>query len=177
MFYTGGDRQKPEPVSKTTPAFRNLHFSDIVARQVKHAAVVEGLPEMPIQGLSISNFVVAAAVTGINCINVDRLVFDGIELNAKQSPVLNAQNVRDLELYRLSTHDPEGTDPVVRFENVKNAVVQSCSAPERTATFLQLKGSGNEEISLFTNRLTHATRDVDFVDGASERAIVKGTHS
>ncbi len=57
MLYKAGDPRTPQPVDEGTPRFRNIHLSDITATDIKRAALIEGLPEMPVQGLSISNFV------------------------------------------------------------------------------------------------------------------------
>jgi polygalacturonase len=175
MFYTGGDRHIPQPASELTPMFRNLHFSEIVARGVKHAAIIEGLPEMPIQRLSINNFVVEDAAAGITCTNAKGVVFDTIVVNTEDGPALNVEDVRDLEVYRCTTDKPHAAEPAIRFQKVNNAVVQSCSAADGTGTFLELKGSENREISLFANRLTRAGRDIALTAGASESAIVAGS--
>jgi hypothetical protein len=173
MFYNGGDKHAPEKVTELTPAFRNLHFSDLIASHVKHAAVIEGLPEMPIQGLSIHNYAVEDSVTGINCTNGTEIVFDTIVVNAQRGPALNVENVRELEIYRCTTKKPLVEEPVIRFQKVKDAVLQSCNAAVGTGTFLELNGTDNAEISLFTNRLSRATRDIGLVAGASASAIIR----
>lgn len=173
MFYTGGDKHAPQPVTQGTPMVRNLHFSEVVAADVKRAAIIEGLPEMPIEGLSISDVVINGAAEGITCLNATGVVFDNIVVNAQTGPALSADTIRGLELYRFTTHQPKSTVPVVRFENVQDAVVQSCTAAEGTGTFLELKGTKNRELSLIANRLARAAREVDFVEGASKNAISK----
>ena len=82
-------------------------------------------------------------------------------------------DAREVEVYRFTTRKPRAGEPVVRFENVKDAVVQSCTAAEGTGTFLELKGTGNRDISLFGNRLARAAREIGFVGDATEDAIVK----
>jgi polygalacturonase len=173
MFYTGGDVHTPKPVDEYTPTFRNLHFSEIVASGARRAAVIEGLPEKTINRLTITNMTVDAA-TGIACTNATGVVLDNIVVNAGEGPAFRADNVRQLELYRLSTQTPNAA-PMVRFENVADALVQSCAAPQGTGTFLELRGAGNREIILAGNYLSRAARDVTFVDGAAESAVVRRT--
>jgi hypothetical protein len=173
MFYTRGDTHLPQPVSESTPIFRELHFSEIIATGVKRAALIEGLPEMPIQGISLSDVMVDDAATGVTCTNAIGAVFDNVVVNAHKGPALNLDDARDVEVYRFSTRKPRTGDPVMRLENVKNAVVQSCTAAEGTGTFLELKGTGNRDISLLGNRLARAAREIDFAEGATEDAIVK----
>ena len=172
-FYTGGDTHAPQPVNEGTPVFRNLHFSEIIATGVKRAALIEGLPEMPIQGISLSNVVVDDAATGVTCTNAIGAVFDNVTVNAEKGPALHVDDAREVEIYRFTTRKPGAGEPEVRFENVKNAVVQSCTAAEGTGTFLELKGTGNRDISLFGNRLARATREITFIAGATEDAIVR----
>ena len=45
--------KNPRPVSKNTPRFRNIHFSNIKAEEVKYAAgFIFGLAEMPVEDLT-----------------------------------------------------------------------------------------------------------------------------
>ena len=173
MFYTGGDLHKSEPVNEGTPRFRNFHFSDIFATNVKKAAVIEGLPEMPIEELSISNFAVESAESGIACTNAIGVRFSDAVVNAAKGPMLVADTVHDLVLSGATTRKPNSGEPVVRLENVTDAVVHSCTAPEGTSTFLELKGAANRDISLIGNRLSRAADEVGLVDGASDSAIVQ----
>jgi len=175
-FYVGGDRHAAQPVDERTPMFRNLHFSEIIAKNVKQAALIEGLPEMPIQGLSIRNMVVDGAAKGIDCVNATSLVFDNVVVTAENGPALHADSVQDLEICRLtSSGQHKSSDPVIRMENVNQALVQSCAPQKGTGTFLELKGIANREISLVANRLKHAAREVELVDGASMDAISRSS--
>jgi hypothetical protein len=173
MFYTGGDLHAAEPVTEKTPAFRNIHLSDIISIGSQKAAIIEGLAERSIEELSLSNYVADGAAKGIGCTNVDHMTFDNIVVNAKSGPPMSVDSVHHLELYRFTTRKPKRGEPLVRFAAVEEAVVQSCSAPEGTETFLELQGTGNREISLFANRLSHASHEIGFTEGASESAIVK----
>jgi hypothetical protein len=173
MFYEEKDKRTAQAVTELTPTFRNLHFSGIIANRVKHAAVIEGLPEMPIQGLSIDNYVVENATTGITCTNATHVALDKIMINTQQGPAFSVENVRELEVYRCTANRPHATEPVFRFRNVDGAVLQSCTAAEGTGTFLELNGPDNRDITLFTNRLSRANRDVGLTAGASESAIAK----
>jgi polygalacturonase len=173
MLYNASDPRTPQPVNEGTPIFRNFHLSDITASDVKRAALIEGLPEMPIQGLSISNFTVNGAETGITCSNVAGMDFENIAIQTQKGPVLEVSSVSSIEVRRLSDRNPKKDQPVIRFENVKDGLIQSCTAGEGTGTFLELKGGGNREISLAGNRLARASKEIAFTDGATEAAIVK----
>ncbi len=172
MFYTGGDRRVAQPVNPGTPAFRDFHFSEIVATGAKRAALIEGLAEMPIEDLTISDMVVDGAGEGIFCTNVNGASFDNVVINATQGPALHVDGARDLEVRRVTTRRSNNA-PVVRFENVNTGLLESCAASAGTGTFFELKGTGNRDIALICNRLARAAREVSFTGGATEAAVTK----
>jgi hypothetical protein len=173
MLYNASDPRTPQPVNEGTPTFRNIHLSDITASDVKRAALIEGLPEMPIQGLSVSNFTVNGSGTGIACSNVAGMTFDNIVIDAAKGPAMEVTDVSGIEVYRFTARNPKEDQPVIRFEKVNEGLVQSCKAEAGTGTFLELKGPGNREISLIANRLTRVSKELAFSEGAQESAVVK----
>ena len=48
------------PVDETTPEFRDFHFSDIVCSGAKQAIYINGLPELPLSGVSFKDCVFTA---------------------------------------------------------------------------------------------------------------------
>jgi hypothetical protein len=172
MFYNAGDPRTAQPVDERTPMFRNIHLSDITATNVKRAAIIEGLPEMPIRTLSISNFQ-ASAGAGISCSNVAGMTFDNVAMDAGKGPAMAAADLSGLEVYRFTDRNPQKDQPAMRLENVNDGLIQSCTAIEGTGTFLELSGAGTREISLIANRLTRASKEISFVAGASEAAVIK----
>ncbi len=61
----------------------------------------------------------------------------------------------------------------MRLENVNDGLIQSSTAVEGTGTFLELSGAGTREISLIANRLGRASKEISFVSGAAESAVIK----
>jgi polygalacturonase len=56
MYYSGGaGEDRPEPVGEGTPIFRDISLSNILARGAKVAGEILGLPEMPIQRVTLDN--------------------------------------------------------------------------------------------------------------------------
>ncbi len=173
MLYNASDPRTPQPVDEGTPIFRNIHLSNITATDVGRAALIEGLPEMPVQGLTVSNFVVNGAGSGITCSNVTGMIFDNIQINAAKGSALEVADVHGLEIHRFADRNPQKDQPSIRLERVSDGLIQSCTAGENTGTFLEIKGPEVRDISLITNRLTRAAKEVTFVGGASESAIVR----
>jgi len=44
-----------QPIDETTPEFRDIHFKGIVCSGAKQAIYINGLPELPVSGISFEN--------------------------------------------------------------------------------------------------------------------------
>lgn len=172
MFYEDEDRDTEHPVGMGTPIFRNFHCRDLLLDGAKAAVVIEGLPESPIQQLSLENVFVTAAEQGFSCYQVHGLSLNNAVVNTSSGPSLGCKNILDLELIRVRAQK-SGQAPAIVLQDVHGAMVQSCSAAEGTPALVQLKGKGNQEITLALNRVSKQTREVAFADGASEQAVVR----
>ena len=53
------------PVTEETPAFRDIHISNITASNIGRAMFFNGLPEMPIRNVNIKDVVINDAKQGI----------------------------------------------------------------------------------------------------------------
>ncbi|MFQ5810862.1 MAG: glycosyl hydrolase family 28 protein, partial [Armatimonadota bacterium] len=165
MFY-GGNRDEVLPVDETTPQFRNIHMSDVIVTDSRRAALIEGLPEMPIRDISLSNIVVESAGSGIRCWTATGVALSNVVVNPDRGPALIMENVRDIEIHRFANRRPDPATPVIQFHNVDGALVQSCSATEGTGTFLQLVGDANRDIVMTGNRLGKAAKERETVASA-----------
>ena len=67
-YYT---RAPEEPVSARTPVFRNFAISNVTINRCKTAVSIEGLPEMPVEGLRLTD-IVANAKEGLRAFNTKR---------------------------------------------------------------------------------------------------------
>jgi len=172
MFYEDEDRNTAHPVDVGTPIFRSFHCSDILLDGAKFAVVVEGLPESPIQRLSLENVFVNAE-KGISCYQVHGFGLSNAVVNVNSGPSVACKNLHDLELVRVRSPKSDTKVPAVVLEDVHGALVQSCSAVESNPALVQLKGKGNRDITLALNRVSKQTQEVVFADGASEEAVVR----
>ena len=94
-------------------------------------------------------------------------------VNANGGPAVGCKKVLDLELVRVRSLKSEAKEPAIVLEDVHGATVQSCSAAQGSTALLQLKGEGNQDVTLALNRVSKRTQEVVFSDGASEQAVVK----
>jgi len=173
MFYTSADRNKAMPLDEFTPTMRNIHCGQITIHGAKRSVVIEGLPENPIQSLGLNDVRIISAETGVQCSGVRGMTFENVVANPDSGAPVSLANVRDVELLRVRTEKPDPTQPVIRMERVQNAVVQSCSSVEGSPALLEVKGAENKGISLALNRVPKGMKEVAFMDGAAEDAVLR----
>jgi len=128
-------REAPETVSKTTPVFRDIAISNMTIRRARVAINIEGLPELPISGLRISN-VVAAGEAGMKAQHTLAMELHNVQINAEGGPAFLVRDSRELELDGIATRTPVADAPVVRLDRSPGAIVRASRAFEGTGTFL-----------------------------------------
>ncbi len=148
-------RDAPEPVTNRTPVFRDIDISNMSIRRARVAIDVEGLPEMPIAGLRISN-VVAAAKAGMKAFNTAALELHNVQVNADSGPAFLVRDSRDLELDGVSTRLLHADSPVVRLDRSPGTIVRASRALPGTGTFLSTGPGELKSIVLEGNVLTSA---------------------
>ena len=129
MLYTG-KRFPAQPVTKTTPTIRNLHFSDISCTYGKTYAVeLLGLPEMMIKGISFSRIKISSA-KGIHCVDTDSVQFTDVNVAPLRWPVIDVVDGTNIDLSKVTV--PAGADPFLKIEGLHTAgirVTQTNTAP------------------------------------------------
>ena len=137
-------KTEPEPISSRTPAFRNIHFSDITAH-TKEAVFINGLAEMPVDDISFHN-IQFEAETGMLIKNATNIDLHNIRVNTKQKPALIAENVIGLQIDAVRTLRPLPGVPLISLSGVQNAFIYNHSPNARTDTFLELKNRTKEVV-------------------------------
>lgn len=83
-----GDQKKQQQVDmkkvdETTPAFRNIDIEHVICRTARRAAYFNGLPEMPVQNISIKDLEVNNAQQGIVINRTEGVKLENIKVSAK----------------------------------------------------------------------------------------------
>ena len=99
MYYAKQDR--PEPLTERTPHFRNFHIANIVCRSAGRAATLRGLPERPIEAITLENAILVAE-QGVSLSHATDITFVGVQVECRQPPVLQCRNVHNLVLRRFT---------------------------------------------------------------------------
>jgi polygalacturonase len=89
-----------EPFSERTPRFRYFHISNVICRGAKNAITLRGLPEMPIEAITIENSEFFTD-NGVSIIDGKDISLIGVKVEAKTGPALQSQNVQNLTLERF----------------------------------------------------------------------------
>ena len=127
----GEVRGGPAPVSPRTPVFRNIAIGDMSISHARAAIEVEGLPEMPIEGLRLYH-IVASAKAGMKAYNTVALSLDDVQVDADSGPAFLVRDSKALELNRVTTRKALAGVPVVRLDGCAGAVVRVGRIPLST---------------------------------------------
>ena len=76
------------PVDETTPEMRDIHFSDILCAGAGQAIFINGLPELPLSGISFANSSFTAA-KGLEVHNAENITFDDVLVNGTLQQSIN----------------------------------------------------------------------------------------
>jgi len=156
----GETRTAEQPVSKTTPIFRNIAMSHMTIDGAKTLIDVEGLPEMPIQGLRISD-VIGTGKVGLKAEYTDGLELHDVQLNPAAGAAFTVAHSSNLELDDVTTRNPLPHTPVIRLKDTAGAVVRNCRAFPGTGVFLSTEKGELSKIVLQGNALANAAIPVE----------------
>jgi hypothetical protein len=150
-------RDAPEPVSNRTPVFRDIGISNMTIRRARVAINIEGLPEMPVSGLRISN-VAASGNAGMKAQQTSGMELHNVRINAESGPAFLARDSRELQLDNIATRAPLAGAPVVRLDRCPGAIVRASRAFQGTDTFLSVGHGELKSIVLEGNVLVNARK-------------------
>jgi polygalacturonase len=160
----GETKAADEPVSERTPKFRNIAISHMTINHARTAIDVEGLPEMPISGLRISD-VIASAKIGMRGSFTDALELHDVRMNVESGPAFLVRDSKELELDNISSRAPLTNAPVIRLEHCPGALVRNSQAFTGTDTFLSVAPGESKNLALEGNVLNIAKKPVEEAAG------------
>src|SRR5664280_140174 len=144
-------------VSERTPRFRNIAISNITINHSRVVIDIEGLPEMPIEGLRITDLV-GSGKTGMKASNTIDLELHNVQINAEKGPAFLVRNSNGLELDGVSTHQPLMGTPVIRLDRCPVAIVRNSRAFSDTDMFLSVGPGELKNVVMAGNVTTNAKK-------------------
>ncbi|WP_438446443.1 glycoside hydrolase family 28 protein [Gorillibacterium sp. sgz5001074] len=106
LFYEGKEgsgeaRDQAFPVTEETPVFRNITIDDCVCTGAETAFLINGLAEMPVEGLTIRNYL-AEAKQGVVCHNAKKLRLEDLRLTTAEGPLVKLHQCEEVDILRLT---------------------------------------------------------------------------
>jgi hypothetical protein len=160
-YYT---RVPAEPVSERTPVFRNIAISNVTVTGAPVVASIEGLPEMPIPGLRITDLI-GSGKRGLLAFNTQGLELRNVRLDAEEGPEFLIRDSTGLDLDRVESRQPNAAAPVIRLDNCAGALVRGSRAWPGTNTFLSVQPGSLKGITLEGNHLGEAKTPIEETNG------------
>jgi polygalacturonase len=124
-----------EPLSVRTPIFRNIAISHITIDGAKTAIEIEGLPEMPITSLRLTD-VIANGKSGLIAKKTEGLELHNVQVTAARGPAFLIDHSNHLELDDISATSPVAGEPVLRLTQSSGAILRNSRAYPGTDVFL-----------------------------------------
>ena len=156
-YYT---RAPEEPVSQRTPVFRNISIGNMTINHSPVTIDIQGLPEMPVNGLQIGN-VIASGKVGMRAYNTLAMELHNVQVNPEFGPAFLIRDSKDLELDQVSSRTPVAGSPVIRLDRCPGAIVRASRAFAGTSTFLAAAPGELKSIVLEGNTLGNARKTTE----------------
>lgn len=151
-------KTKPEAVTERTPAFRNIHFSNITA-QTNQACFINGLEEMPVENVSFHDIRMEAK-TGFTIKEAKNIELHNVRVTPQIGSPFIAEKVQGLEIDNLKSLQASDK-PVIRLTNVQDVYVHNCAPVKGTETFVSLSGAETKDVSVKYNNLNGVNNPVE----------------
>jgi polygalacturonase len=125
-YVMGGESAtSPQQISERTPTFRDIAISHVtIDGALKKAIDIDGLPEMPIRGLRLTD-VMASGQAGLTARYTAGLELHDVQVDAARGPAFAIESAADLELDHVTTRKPVAGSPVVRLTDAPGALVHN----------------------------------------------------
>jgi polygalacturonase len=143
LFYT---QAPPEPVSARTPKFSNIHFNAITA-QAEQAATLLGLPESPLENVSLSDVNIVAN-KGIVIADAKDIRLHAVRVDVATGRAVSAERTDRLVLFDVGPSKMQAGMPPILLIDVSNAFVRGPLARAGAEPVLEVRGPSSRSIAL-----------------------------
>ena len=144
LFYDGNGDNDTSKVR--TPLFRDFDIRNVICDGAGDAIVVRGLPEAPIQSISLKNISISSQ-QAMTMENADGFSLENIRLNFRSGPILTVKDSKNIRLEQVTTATP-------------------------AELFVRASGARTENIQLLRADVSKAARAVEQAADVREDAII-----
>jgi polygalacturonase len=164
--------QTPDaPLSEKTPLFRNFSYSNITVINARVIASVQGLPERAIENVRFTD-ITATGQVGFIADHINDLELHHVRITATSGNALDFTASSNLILDDVnprSTKDKAG----IALADSTNVSVRNSRAPVDSGTFLKVVGAKSTGVTLATNDLSKAAKEVDLDESVVPAGITR----
>jgi hypothetical protein len=156
-YYTMGGEgaTAQEAASIRTPVFRNIAISNVTINHANRTIDIEGLPEMSIAGLRLTD-VVASGKSGLLATDTSGLELHHVQVNADAGPAFKIDHAANPLLDDVTTGKPLADAPVIRLTSTGGAILRDSRAFPDTGVFLSTAPGELKSVTLSNNILQNA---------------------
>jgi hypothetical protein len=149
---------------------RGIRVSNVVARGAQRAVWLRGLPERPLEDVTLRGIRLEAS-EGIYAKDVRQVVIDGADLRVTEGIGVRLRRVAEFAGTGIRGEGvPAGDAPWAELVDVRGARLRGWRVPA-VGTFLRLVGSETAGIGLVENEVSAARQQIEYADGATEAAL------
>lgn len=125
MLADGGqDIAEQEPVTIETPQFKDIYIRDVVVKGARQAVFLQGLPEMNLENVVISDMLLEAD-NGITVIDANGVKISNVKLITKNETALEFYNTQNAEVSGFMSHQKTPKTITVNGAKSSNIVLKS----------------------------------------------------
>jgi polygalacturonase len=85
------------PVTEETPQFKDIHIVNLVCRGAKNAITLQGLPEMPLQDITMRNVSITSQNSG-SVVDAENIIFEGVRVENQTGEPLKTYHIKNCQL-------------------------------------------------------------------------------
>ncbi|RYU77196.1 glycoside hydrolase family 28 protein [Hymenobacter persicinus] len=137
---------KPEPLNEGTPQFRHISIKDVTCNGADVAVLLRGLPEMPLNDISIENAVIQSQ-KGLSCIEAENIRLKNVTILSKE------------------------TTPVLEVQNSKNITFDGIKYTPGAALLMRVSGDRAKDVKLVNTDTKAAKKDLEIGDKVSKKTV------
>jgi polygalacturonase len=155
-----------QKVSERTPVYRNIVVDNMSVNRCRATVGferaagpvminIEGLPEMPISGLRLTN-IIAEGKSGLKAHDTVAMELHNVQVNTDSGPAFLIKDSKELELDGVTTRQPLANVPVIRLDHCPGAILRGSRSFAGTGTFLSTAMGELKSVVLEGNMFTSA---------------------
>jgi len=122
-----------KPVTDETPAFRNILIRDLVSLDAERAALIRGLPEMPVENIRLEN-VRLSARSGIYIADAANVSFNDVQVLVEKGPALAIRDSTKIETRSVSLKSKDAALITVKGSRSSAIDLRGANADASTIT-------------------------------------------